>query len=227
MSSKRSSFRPTVQMLETRRCMAAAVGELVAEPTDGPDEIAIIAKPAEFREHVAFTVTVDVGAINDPPLMDAVSATPTEPAAPAANVTVTDTTISGNTANQGGGGIWNTGKDITAEEEHQEAALLLPAVQSARGDGTNTGENYVFLSLGHASSDAFSSGLGDDTTSDAGEHTYVSGGIYTITVTIIDDDTGHAVDSTDAFFSEVGSGDSEGTDMDQFSYNYGKIEIVY
>jgi hypothetical protein len=45
--------------------MAAAVGELVAEPTDGTDEIAIIAKPAEFIEHDAFTITVDVGAIND------------------------------------------------------------------------------------------------------------------------------------------------------------------
>jgi hypothetical protein len=204
MTSRRSTFRPTVQMLETRRCMAAAVGELVNEPD-------------------ALTIPITIGAINDAPLMDAVSATPTEPAAPAANATVTDTTISGNTANQEGGGIWN----ITAEEEHQEAALLLPAVHAARGDGTNNGQNYVFLSLGHASSDAFFSGLGDDTTSDAGEHTYVSGGIYTITVTIIDDDTGQANDATDAFFSEVGSGDSEGTDMDPFSYNYGKIEIVY
>jgi hypothetical protein len=151
--------------------MAAAVGELVNEPD-------------------ALTIPITIGAINDPPLMDAVSATPTEPAAPAANVTVTDTTISGNTANQEGGGIWN----ITAEEEHQEAALLLPAVQAARGDGTNNGQNYVFLSLGH----------GIDGIPDA-----------------------EANDATDAFFSEVGSGDSEGTDMDPFSYNYGKIEIVY
>ena len=50
MSSKRSRFRPRFEMLETRRCMAAAVGELVAEPTDGTDEMAIIAKPAEFKE---------------------------------------------------------------------------------------------------------------------------------------------------------------------------------
>jgi hypothetical protein len=61
--SIKQRFRPTVQILENRRCMAGGLG------------------------------------------MDEVAATPTEPAAPAANVTVTDTTISGNTANQEGGGL--------------------------------------------------------------------------------------------------------------------------
>lgn len=39
MSSKKLRFRPTVQTLETRRCMAAAIGDLVAEPTDGSSAI--------------------------------------------------------------------------------------------------------------------------------------------------------------------------------------------
>lgn len=64
--TKRNNFRPTVQTLETRRCMAASLG------------------------------------------VDAVSATPPEPDAPVEAATITDITISGNTANSEGGGLWNS-----------------------------------------------------------------------------------------------------------------------
>lgn len=42
MSSKKLRFRPTGQTLESRRCMAAAIGELVAEPTDGSSAIEFV-----------------------------------------------------------------------------------------------------------------------------------------------------------------------------------------
>lgn len=60
--TNRSTFRPSVQMLESRRCMAAAVGELL----ENADETADSAGTAIYGEIAVFTFdSIDIDASNN------------------------------------------------------------------------------------------------------------------------------------------------------------------
>ena len=174
MPPKKLRFRPTVQNLETRRCLTGGIAVFTFDSLDvtapsgatatGTDEIAIIAEAAKS------------GSGDDTDDADI----PFEPR----DVERTGEDLL----------IVNNGKGPELTPDGRQLVVAIKGGDANGIDGNDT--------------DTFFSELGDDTTSDAGKHTYSSGGIYTITVTVIDDDTGQAVDSTDAVFSEAGDAES-------------------
>lgn len=89
----------------------------------------------------------------------------------------------------------DSANDFKVEDESQQVALLLPAVQAAREAARDTDSS--------------------DT------HQYSTGGIYTITVTVIDDDTGQSADTTDAVFASYDAQSNATTHDDYYPIGYG------
>ena len=170
----RLSSRPTGQLLEHRRCLAAALG------------------------------------------MDDVAATPTEPADQAAEVgtlTITDTTISGNTANGEGGGILDLG--------------LKENVVSSEGDTTVAYDPTFWGGVRVAAGDVSGDGIADIITSagpGGGPHVKVFDGASNA-LRDGDDENEIAATSADLAFRELGrDASADSVPLDSFSLNFAKIE---
>ena len=164
--TSRTSYRPTVQTLENRLCMAASIGtDVVSEPpTEGP----IVEAPSITEITISGnTANSEGGGLWNSP-----------------NMTITGTTISGNTANAQGDGIVNHRENLAGEDAPVEGQDGNDLLIVNNGDGSDfleqDGEDLLIVNNGDGSD--FNVDAVDEIFREVGRDTEASGDSFRYTI---------------------------------------------